>query len=678
MKISRVFQAVFCAAFIAISLSPSIAAQGYKSAADIPVEVFFKRVDYRSLTLSPDGKMLAAVVPLKSRGNLVLIDIASRKVEVITSSDRFDVASLEWVGNKILMFRVSNGQDATGRFNYKGTYYYDLDDRQVQELESTDGDRKNNIHITSILSQEGGDSPVAVVTMHGRSKEFEDVYSFNFKTRRSKLLTFESPGRTVGWVVDTKDRPRIVLRDELRPSKGKPKMTSYWHQPIGASKWEKIFEASSYNDGISYDILGFDSDDRTLFVSANLGGRDRMAVYKYDTFTKSFGEIVAEDPVFDIDNNSSVSLIRDPDPTNRKVYGIAYQGLIPTRIWFGNSPAKTIANSVDSTLAFTHNTISMSEDGSKVLVRSSSDTDAGSYFLYDVRKKTMEFLLKERDWANPVLMAERKPIAFKARDGLPIYGYLTTPRGIEAKNLPLIVNVHGGPMVRGYFHESWDRWPDAQFFASRGYAVLELEPRGSMGSGKTNFVSGWKQWGGTMQDDLSDGAMFLVQEGIVDRSRMGLFGGSYGGYASLQGMVKNPELWQCANSFVAVTDLGLLQNVTWSDTAEYGDAATGGYLANEFTKWVGDSKVDATLFELSSPAKNADKIRGPVMLSMGSDDRRVPLIHGERMRDAMVKAGKPIEYKVYAEEGHGFNRDQSVFDFYNRSEKFFASCLKKR
>lgn len=206
--------------------------------------------------------------------------------------------------------------------------------------------------------------------------------------------------------------------------------------------------------------------------------------------------------------------------------------------------------------------------------------------------------------------------------------------------------------------------------------MLELEPRGSEGMGRKNFTLGFKQWGGTMQDDLNDGALFLVKEGIADKSRMGLLGGSYGGYASLEGMTRDPDLWQCADSSVAVTDLTLLQNVTWSDTAEFGDARTGGYLENEFTVWTGDSKADADLFEKRSPARNASNVKGPIMLSMGSDDFRVPMIHGEKMRDALLKAGKQLDYKVYPEEGHGFNLDANVFDFYRRGETFFSKCLK--
>ncbi|MBI3286307.1 MAG: S9 family peptidase [Burkholderiales bacterium] len=684
MKLRFTLQQAVAAVFVACPLlvmaaptPASTPAAPYKSAADIPVEVFFKLSDYRDISISPDGKTLAAIAPINGRGNLVLIDIASRKAKVITSSSRFDVAESRWVGNKYIFYRTADGQEARGRFVFKGTYYFDVDNEKTWELENTNERKKGDIHIDNILSAVGGDSPEAYVNMRDRSKDYADVYKFNFKTRKAKLLTFESPGRTGGWELDTKDRPRIAQRDERRPGKGQPQMTTYWHLPIDGDKWEKIFEQSSYKDGVMYEILGFDNDDRTLYVSTNKDGRDKMAVYKYDTTTKQFGELVHEDPIFDLNENAHVRLIRDPDPKNRKVYGLAYEAARPTRIWFGENPVKKIIDTIDATLPTTHNGIVFSEDGSKVLVASTSDVDSGSYALFDTEKKTLEPIVRNREWADPKNMAERKYIGFKARDGLPIYGYLTLPRGSDGKNLPLIVNIHGGPMVRGFTFSSWGRWPEAQFFASRGYAVLELEPRGSEGYGRNHYTKAWKQWGGTMQDDINDGALFLVQEGIVDKNRMALLGGSYGGYASLQGMTRDPDMWKCANSLVAVSDLGLLQNVAWSDTSEGGDPATGGYLENEFKLWVGDSNADAALFELRSPARNAQNVKGPIMLTMGSDDRRVPMIHGEKMRDAMLKAGKQIDYKVYAEEGHGFNKDVNVFDFYHRSEDFFAKCLKK-
>lgn len=270
-------------------------------------------------------------------------------------------------------------------------------------------------------------------------------------------------------------------------------------------------------------------------------------------------------------------------------------------------------------------------------------------------------------------MQERRFVMYKARDGLNIPAWLTVPPGVDAKNLPLVVHIHGGPWVRSYHGIQWGRWPTAQFLASRGYAVLEPEPRGSTGFGAKHYQLSFKQWGLSMQDDITDGALHLVKEGIVDKNRMCLFGGSYGGYAALQGLVRDPNLWKCSHAYVAVTDIELKQTVTWSDTARYSD-----YYQTDFKRWIGELPADRARFDATSPAKNADKIKAAVMLTMGGQDIRVPLIHGTTFRDAMEKAGKPIDYKVYLDEGHGFNAPENVIDFYTRTEQFFATHLGKQ
>jgi dipeptidyl aminopeptidase/acylaminoacyl peptidase len=326
---------------------------------------------------------------------------------------------------------------------------------------------------------------------------------------------------------------------------------------------------------------------------------------------------------------------------------------------------------IDKALPGTNNVLIREDDAARLLVFSSSDTDPGRYYLFDLEKKSLEALPPTRPWLKPELMAERKFITYKARDGMVIPAYLTIPRGSSGKNLPLVVNIHGGPWVRAYHWDEWSRWPEAQFFASRGYAVLEPEPRGSTGWGRKLFESSFKQLGLAMQDDITDGALHLVKEGIVDKGRMCLHGGSYGGYATLQGLVREPDLFRCGTPFVAVTDLGLWQTVQWSDTAQLTD-----FFETDYIKMVGDSKADAALFEKTSPARNADKIKAPVLLAMGEDDVRVPLIHGETMRDALKKAGKNVEFVTYAEEGHGFNKQENVVDFYTRIEKFLAKYLK--
>ena len=302
------------------------------------------------------------------------------------------------------------------------------------------------------------------------------------------------------------------------------------------------------------------------------------------------------------------------------------------------------------------------------MIESRSATNPGGYFLYDAESRQLEQVSKSRDWLPPALMSKRKFIKYKTRDGMEIPAWVTIPNGSDGKNLPLVVHIHGGPWVRAYRDIQWGRWPDAQFLASRGYVVLEPEPRGSTGFGKKHYTASFKQWGLAMQDDITDGALHLVKEGIVDKSRMCLYGGSYGGYAALQGLVKDPELWRCGVALVAVTDLSLQQSVAWSDTSRRSD-----YLETDFKRYVGDKDRDRERFLQTSPAMNADKIKAPVLLAMGGLDERVPQIHGTAMRDAMRRAGKPMEYVVYSDEAHGFNKTENVVDFYTRVERFLAA-----
>lgn len=675
----RFLSAAFAAATMAFMAPATLAQQAvkdYKSAAEVPVSQFFSLEDFRTMRLSPDGKRIAAVVPYKGRGNLLIVDLATRQAKSITASERWDVVRPRWIGNQRLYFTVADGLEASGRPRLKGAYTINVDGTDMKEVFGyNDNGAPRGLRILNVLDTEGGDSTVAYVSMRERSREYADVYKLDLRTMRHEILTFDSPGRTTFWELDSERRPRIAVREEPRPGKGKPIVERYMHRAPSGGAWETLFEQSSMNDPEIYSICGFDKDDRTLYVTARRG-RDKSALWKYDTQTKQFGDMMLDDPLVDLVCNSGTDENEGSgsdgglltDPVSKEVVGFQYQADRPKKVYFkpGSEHEKLAKMFASAVPGFSE--YRFSKDRSVALVLSYSDIDPGTYYLFDAAKKQLEVVARKRAWVKPELMAERKPILYKSRDGMMIPAYLTLPRGVPSKNLPLIVNIHGGPQVRGYTWSEWGRWPEAQFFAAHGYAVLEPEPRASTGYGRKLHASGFKQWGQAAQDDITDGALHLVKEGIVDRDRMCLHGGSYGGYASLQGLVREPDLFKCAHSFVAVTDLGLMQTVAWSDIAEN---YKYDYLENEFKLEVGDSKDDAEMFQRVSPARNADKIKGAVMLTMGSDDVRVPLIHGEKMRDAMVKAGKPIEWKVYAEEAHGFNKEVNVTDFYTRSLRFY-------
>lgn len=666
MKLVRKLIVTLGAMLAIVSYAQSPLPQDYKSAADIPVAQFFALADFREVRLSPDGKHMAAVAPLKGRGNLVVVDLDSRQARGLTGSDRWDVSGIRWIGNKRLYFTVSDGTEATGRARHKGAYSINLDGTDMREVWGDASGKMSGLRVGSVLGTVGGDSTQAFVTMRERTRDWLDAYKLDFRTLKFELLTFDSPGRVSKWVLDTQNRPRVAAREEKRPKDGMPQVTTVWLRGLDSGKWEQIFQTSSYRDGEEIELCGFDSDDRTLYVTARRG-RDKAALWKYDTQTRQFGELMLEDNLVDIGCGER-SLARDT--TTKKVVGFSYDSTLPKTVFFdANSSYAKFAQQIASTLPGYAN-FRFSDDGKKALVSTVSDIDAGSYYLFDSTKNQLEAIAKSRPWFKPEYMAERRPILYTARDGLTIPAYLTLPRGVNPKNLPLIVNIHGGPMVRGYEWAEWGRWPEAQFFASRGYAVLEPEPRGSTGYGLQHFIKHFKQWGQAMQDDITDGALHLVKEGVVDKNRMCLHGGSYGGYATLQGLIREPNLFKCGHAFVAVTDLDLMQSIAYSDTATASD-----YFENEFKLWVGDINQDADMLHRYSPARNAEKIKGAVMLTMGSNDVRVPLVQGERMRDAMEKAGKTFEWKVYADEGHGFNRQANVTDFYTRTLRFYDEHL---
>lgn len=649
-------------ALAAATLALPLALAAQKKPADVTVEEFFKRPQYSQMILSPDGRKLAALTPLKGRDNLVVIDLDKRSSNVITAFETLDAAGIFWVNNKRLCLRVVNGQEVTGEPSYRGMYCINADGEDLRNFTTVGGvGGRRGLSPMSPVFDESGDY---IMEMRQRSRRSADVYRFNTLTGRYQLLTSDSPGDVTQWVLDRNLVPRVAVSVPEREDKDKPRVATVWHRASADARWEKLWSyAVGWKDDDRYVPVAFDFDNETLYVATNQG-RDKMAVYAYDTKGRKMGNLLLEHPLMDVEGGLLFSRER------RKLVGVRLEADKPMVVWTEPQLAQ-LQRAIDATLPKTHNVVAPARDNEKrVLVYAYSDVDPGTYYLFDSDKKRLEPIVKRRDWIDPNLMAERRFITYKTRDGMEIPAWITIPKG-GGKNLPLVVNIHGGPWGRAYGWTSWGRWPEAQFFASRGYVVLEPEPRGSLGWGRKHYTSSFKQWGLTMQDDITDGALHLVKEGLVDKNRMCLHGGSYGGYATLQGLVKDPDLWKCGSAFVAVTDLGLMQEIVYSDTAILSD-----YYEADFPHMVGDKNRDKAYFDKVSPARNADKIKAKLLLTMGSNDIRVPLAHGDAMRSAMEKAGKPVEYVVYTGEGHGYNKDENVFDHYRRIEKLFADALR--
>jgi dipeptidyl aminopeptidase/acylaminoacyl peptidase len=264
-------------------------------------------------------------------------------------------------------------------------------------------------------------------------------------------------------------------------------------------------------------------------------------------------------------------------------------------------------------------------------------------------------------------MGQRDFVRFKARDGLSIPAYVTKPpKSLGTGPWPMVVLVHGGPWVRG------GQWPwdaDAQFLATRGYLVVEPEFRGSLGYGGKLYRAGFKQWGLAMQDDVADAATWAIAQGLADRQRVCIAGASYGGYATLMGLIKNPEIFRCGVEWVGVTDINLMYSITWSDAS---------YIWKEagMPELIGDRVKDAVQLETTSPLKQAARLTQPLLMAYGTQDRRVPIKHGTAFRDAVVKTNPNVEWIEYPGEGHGFYLTQNRVDFWTRVEAFFARNLR--
>lgn len=643
-------------------LALPLAATAQKKPSDITIEEFFKRPQYSQMTLSPDGRKLAAISPLKGRDNLLVIDLDKRTSTMITNFETLDAAGAFWVNNSRLCLRVVNGQEVTGEPNYRGMYCVNADGEELRNFTTVGGvgGRRGLAPVSPVFDESGE----YIMEMRQRSRRSSDLYRFNTLTGRYTLLTADSPGDVTGWVLDRNLVPRVAVSIPERQKSGEPRVASVWHRAGADAKWEKLWQyRTGWVDDDVFSPVAFDFDNETLYVATNKG-RDKAAIYAYDTKTKTMGNLLLEHPLMDVNGGLLFSWKR------KKLAGVALNPEKPLLVWTDPELAR-LQRTIDATLPKTFNQLMPARDNeARMLIYAYSDVDPGAYYLFDAERKKLELVARTRDWIDPSLMAERRFVKYKARDGMEIPAWVTIPKG-GGKNLPLVVNIHGGPWGRAYSWASWGRWPEAQFLASRGYVVLEPEPRGSLGWGRKHFFSSLKQWGQTMQDDITDGALHLVNEGLVDRNRMCLHGGSYGGYATLQGLVKDPDLWKCGSALVAVTDLGLMQDIVYSDTAMLSD-----FYQEDFVHMVGDKDKDRAMFEKVSPARNAAKIKAKVLLTMGSNDIRVPLRHGEAMRDAMEAAGKPIEYVVYVGEGHGYNKDEHVFDQYRRLEKLLKETLR--
>ncbi|PFH10535.1 dipeptidyl aminopeptidase/acylaminoacyl peptidase [Collimonas sp. PA-H2] len=632
------------------------------------VQSFFENSAFSSAQLSPNGRYVAMLVPAKGGYvRLGVMDVTQPTPKVLASFDDADISQFHWVNNDRLVFEAGDRSVGVGdqhqgsglyAINRDGTEFRQLVERSFQLLAVRSSTVHSILPANTFFCSSIYDSDDIYVCQFDinysgvKNKKIQAANLLRLNTKTGHYTTVERPGVTTGWGIDRKGEVRAATTID-------GDMESVFYRGSSQEKWRKLAEFNAYDGtGFAPSFLG---PDGALYVTSR-NGTDKISLYRYDLKKNS----IDPEPLVSLkDYDFSGSIVSN----DKKILGVRFETDANDTKWF-DPEMQAIQKAVNDLLPSTVNQISVAyhPETPFVLIQSFSDAQPVVSFLYDSASKKLTILGNSMPQIKAEQMSTKDMVRYKARDGLEIPAYLTMPKGTERKNLPMVVLVHGGPYVRG---GSWDWNREVQFLASRGYVVLEPEYRGSTGFGWKHFKAGWRQWGLAMQDDIADGTKWAIVQGIADPKRICIAGASYGGYATLMGLINDPSLYRCGFEWVGVTDINLMYDVNWNDTS------------NEYLKYgmpllVGDQEKDAAQLKATSPLTNATRIKQPLLLAYGGSDERVPLVHGTKFRDAVKATNPNVEWVEYPEEGHGWRLEKNNVDFWSRVEKFLDKNLGKQ
>jgi dipeptidyl aminopeptidase/acylaminoacyl peptidase len=602
----------------------------------IPREILFGNPEKSSPQVSPDGTRMAYLAPVNNVLNVWVGTVGQDDYRPVTQDTERGVRFYAWAADNRHILYI---QDVKGDENWR-LYATDLHSGETRDLTPFENVQARVVGRDKHFPNE------LLVGLNKSNPQAHDVYHLDLPTGELELVA-KNPGNIVGWTIDASFKVRGALA--MAPD-GSGNLDLLVRANEDA-EWQKLLTWDAEDNQTSGPV-GFTLDGQALYLQDSRGVNAGRLV-KMEIATGAI-TVIAEDPDYDVSD-----VIMHPD--TREIQAVAFE---KDRLeWVVLDESIRADFDYIRTLHRGDFSVSSRDDADKTwIIAFNTDNGPVSYYACDRASRPATFLFDNQPALNRYTLATMQPITFTARDGLTIHGYLTLPPGSDGKNLPMVLNVHGGPWAR----DTWGYRPDAQWFANRGYACLQVNYRGSTGYGKHFMNAGNKEWGGKMHDDLVDAVHWAVAQGIADPRKVAIFGGSYGGYAALVGATFTPDLFCCAVDIVGPSNLiTLIRSVPpyWKPAIAL------------FYQRVGNPDTEEEFLKSRSPLFKVDQIRIPILIGQGANDPRVKQAESEQIVEAMKSKGIPYEYMVFPDEGHGFARPENRLKFFAAAEKFLAEYM---
>jgi dipeptidyl aminopeptidase/acylaminoacyl peptidase len=613
----------------------------------LPLEDFCRGFAVSNAVISPDGKYIVYQATFEKDTALAVLNLETHKTAALELSKPADPVhhflnvNFTWLGSQRIVY--SSPGMGSGVIDADGTHRTGLLWGGTRVLHSFEGSETGTILATDA------------------DYYYPEVWHMSTRELGPRGHYLMNPGDVIGWLSDSAGVVRIGIREV-----GRVRSVIYRENENGG--WGTLHGLENLDVQAGADVLGLTGDGKTLYLSF-LTPAKKWSVYAYDIANQRLGDLILSHNHYDIIPWANMAGYEDGIPlqgivlarTSQRLLGVRYVTSGPHTLWLDPTLA-AVQQAVDSALPHRINTIrSFSDDLQKLVILSWTASDPGTYFLFDLEKKSLAPFLPRIPWIRANQMATVNPISFKTHDGTVIEGYLTVPARREPKHLPLIVYPHGGPFDRDILEFD----PFVQFLANRGYAVIQVNFRGSVGYGEDFRNSGVGEFGGKVQEDIADGARWAIAQGVADPKRIAILGGSFGGYCVLMGLIQHPELYRCGIDIAGVYDWVALQKLRTKGTAQLSG------LIND----TGIEEKDEAALQAISPAAQVEKIKAPLLIVHGKEDNIVPYSQSAALMNDLKSRHQPYEVLMRYNELHGFRGYEDVHELYSRIESFLEKNL---